>query len=76
MDPTVKAYAGFALDREFSEETKAATNGRKIDAATLKGTTGIGEVGLTAMPSLGRPLFRDFEIQGITPDEEKARPEA
>ncbi|MDR1275006.1 MAG: autotransporter-associated beta strand repeat-containing protein, partial [Candidatus Accumulibacter sp.] len=64
MSGTLKAYAGIAVEREFGGEAKATTNGYKIDAPTLKGNTGIGEIGITSTPTAGKPLFLDFGIQG------------
>ncbi|MDR1163730.1 MAG: autotransporter domain-containing protein, partial [Candidatus Accumulibacter sp.] len=64
MSGNVKAYAGIAVEREFGGEAKATTNGYRIDAPTLKGNTGIAEVGITATPTAGKPLFLDFGIQG------------
>jgi outer membrane autotransporter protein len=62
--PTVKAYAGLAADREFGGEAKATTQGYRIAASKLKGTTGIAELGITATPSPGHPFLLDFGIQG------------
>ncbi|MDR1277096.1 MAG: autotransporter-associated beta strand repeat-containing protein [Candidatus Accumulibacter sp.] len=64
LSSSVKAYAGVAFDREFDGEAKATTSGQKIDAPKLKGNTGIGEIGITATPTAGKPLFLDFGVQG------------
>jgi autotransporter passenger strand-loop-strand repeat protein/autotransporter-associated beta strand protein len=64
MSGTIKVYAGLAIEREFGGEAKATTNGFRIDAPKLKGNTGIGELGITATPSAGKPLFLEFGIQG------------
>jgi hypothetical protein len=64
MSGTLKAYAGIAYEREYGGEAKATTQGHRIDAPTLKGNTGIGEIGITSTPTAGKPLYLDFGIQG------------
>jgi hypothetical protein len=41
-----------------------ATNGVDIDAPSLRGDTGIGELGPTLQPSATLPLFFDLGVQG------------
>ncbi|MDR1611940.1 MAG: autotransporter domain-containing protein, partial [Planctomycetota bacterium] len=62
--PALTAYAGLAVDREFSGEARARTNGVAIDAPRLRGTTAVGEIGLTAKPGAKRPFHIDLGIQG------------
>ncbi|MDR2391308.1 MAG: autotransporter domain-containing protein [Planctomycetota bacterium] len=62
--PALAACAGAALDREFSGEARARTNGHPIEAPRLRGTTGVGEIGLTATPTPRQPFHIDLEIQG------------
>ncbi|GHU19005.1 membrane protein [Betaproteobacteria bacterium] len=57
-------YAGIAYDHEFGGKAKAKTNGYKIDAPSLKGGSGMFEIGLTGKPAANKPLFLDLGIQG------------
>jgi hypothetical protein len=51
---------------EFDGKAKATAHGFDIPAPSLKGATGIAEVGLSIQPSRSRPLFLDIGIQGYT----------
>jgi hypothetical protein len=62
--PRFSGYAGLAYDHEFAGKAKAKTNGREIDAPSLKGGTGTLEVGVTAQPSADQPLTLSFGVQG------------
>ena len=57
-------YAGAAWEYEFSGEAKASVTGESIPAPSLKGSTGVGELGLTWKPSAAGPLAVDFGVQG------------
>jgi hypothetical protein len=57
-------YIGAAIEREFDGEARASTNGYSIDAPSLKGNTGIGELGLSYKPSATLPLTFDLGAQG------------
>jgi autotransporter-associated beta strand protein len=61
----VAPYVGGAWEHEFDGQVKAATNGFAIDAPSLRGDTGIGELGLTLTPR-GRKsaLSVDLGVQG------------
>ena len=57
-------YAGLAYERELDGKAKATVNGDSIDAPSLKGSTGIGELGLALAPWENTPLSFDFGLQG------------
>jgi hypothetical protein len=49
---------------EFDGRAKATTYGYAIDAPSLRGDTGIGELGLILKPSKNLPLSFDLSVQG------------
>jgi hypothetical protein len=58
----VKPYFGAAYEYEADGKAKATILGAKIDAPSLKGSTGIGEAGLSIYTD--SPVNFDFGIQG------------
>ena len=66
LNEHVIAYAGAAWEREFDGRAKGTISGYAIPPASLKGNTGIGELGLALTPSLELPLFIDLGMQGYT----------
>jgi outer membrane protein W len=62
----VSPYVGLAYEYEFNGQARASTNGFNIDVPSLKGGTGIGEIGLSIRPNVSRPLSLDFGVQGYT----------
>ena len=60
----VSPYIGAAYEHEFDGKARATTNGYAIDTPSLRGGTGIFELGLTATPSKNLPLAIDFGVQG------------
>ncbi|MDL2268049.1 autotransporter-associated beta strand repeat-containing protein, partial [Desulfovibrio sp. OttesenSCG-928-G15] len=62
----ISPYIGAAWEHEFDGKAKATTNGNRIDAPDMKGSTGIGELGLTVKPSQNLPLTFDLGVQGYT----------
>jgi hypothetical protein len=58
----VKPYFGVAYEYEADGQAKATILGAPIEAPTLKGSTGIGEIGLSVYT--GTPVNLDFGIQG------------
>jgi outer membrane autotransporter protein len=58
----VKPYFGAAFEQEFDGEAKATVNGYATDVPELKGSTGIGEIGLSVFT--GTPANLDFGVQG------------
>jgi outer membrane autotransporter protein len=64
INDAVSPYVGAAWEHEFDGRAKAATNGFDIAAPSLRGDTGIGELGLTLKPSKDLPLSFDLGVQG------------
>jgi outer membrane autotransporter protein len=62
----ISPYVGVAYEHEFDGKAKASTYGYSIDAPSMKGGTGIGELGLTIKPSPTLPLSFDLGVQGYT----------
>jgi outer membrane autotransporter protein len=62
----VRPYIGLAYEHEFSGTVKSTTYGLPIDEPSVKGGTGIGEIGLSVTPSPNRPLAFDLGVQGYT----------
>jgi hypothetical protein len=60
----VSPYAGAAYEHEFDGKARATAYGYAIDTPSLKGDTGIGELGLVVKPSKGLPLSCDVGVQG------------
>jgi outer membrane autotransporter protein len=60
----VSPYIGAAYEREFDGKARATTNGFDIPAPSIRGDTGIGEIGLTLTPSKNLPLSIDVGVQG------------
>jgi hypothetical protein len=55
---------GLAWEREFGGKVRASTNGLPIAAPSLRGDTGIGEIGLSITPSASLPLAFELGVQG------------
>ena len=67
--PTLTPYIGAAYEHEFDGKARATTYGRSIDAPDLIGGTGMGELGLSAKPSVNSKLnglCLDVGLQGYT----------
>jgi len=62
----VSPYIGAAWEHEFDGKAKATTYGYSIDAPSIRGSTGIGELGLSLTPSKNLPLSIDLGVQGYT----------
>lgn len=63
LNEYVAPYAGAAWEYEFDGKARAATNGNAIDAPDLRGSTGIGELGLAVRPG-ALPVSFDLGVQG------------
>ncbi|MDR2892521.1 MAG: autotransporter-associated beta strand repeat-containing protein [Deltaproteobacteria bacterium] len=74
VDKTITPYIGAAYEHEFDGEARASTYGYSIDTPSLRGNTGIGEIGLTLKPftkdadGTGKslPLSFDLGVQGYS----------
>ena len=64
LEQNVFVYAGAAWEYEFDGKAKSSRRGSSIDAPSIRGSTGIGELGITWQPSKNRPLFLDLGFQG------------
>lgn len=62
----VSPYAGVAWEHEFDGKARASTNGFNMQAPSMRGDTGIGELGLLLKPSQTLPLSFDLGVQGYT----------
>jgi hypothetical protein len=57
-------YFGVAWEREFDGNARAFANGFAIEEPSLRGWTGIGEIGVTFVPSSSLPISLDIGVQG------------
>jgi len=64
VNEQVKPYVGAAYEYEFGGEANASTYGYAIDAPKLRGSTGLGELGLSLKPSSDLALSFDLGVQG------------
>ena len=65
----VTPYVGLAYEREFSGKSKGSAYGMAIDSPSLKGNTGIAELGLTVVPNAAKQaLSVNFGVQGYFSD--------
>ena len=62
----ISPYVGAAWEHEFDGTARATSLGYALDAPSLKGDTGIGELGLSWTPSADTPLTIDLSVQGYT----------
>jgi hypothetical protein len=62
--PTVKPFVGAYVEREFGGDSRVTVSGRALPEVSLKGTTGIGEIGLSVAPG-SRPLSFEAGVQGF-----------
>ncbi|MDR1037502.1 MAG: S8 family serine peptidase [Deltaproteobacteria bacterium] len=62
----VTTYLGAAWEHEFDGKVSASANGFRINAPSLRGDTGIGELGLVFRPSPAFPLSFNLNVQGYT----------
>jgi len=60
----VSPYVGAAYEYEFAGRSQASTSGYAIEAPSLRGGTGLGELGLTFKPSATLPLSFDLGLEG------------
>jgi len=62
----ITPYIGAAWEHEFGGTARASTNGFTIAAPSLRGGTGIGELGIAFQPASNRGVFVDLGVQGYT----------
>jgi outer membrane autotransporter protein len=61
-----KPYVGAAYEYEFDGETGGTTYGLDMDKPELKGSTGMGELGVTFQPTADSSFTFDLGVQGYT----------
>ncbi len=59
-------YVGAYWEHEFDGKQRGNVNDIGIDSPSLKGDTGVGELGLTIKPVKDSGLSMDFGVQGYT----------
>ncbi|MCL2001329.1 MAG: autotransporter outer membrane beta-barrel domain-containing protein, partial [Planctomycetes bacterium] len=64
VNKCVSPYIGAAWEYEFSGRQRADSYGYALDTPSLRGGTGIGELGLSLTPSQDLPLSIDLGVQG------------
>jgi outer membrane autotransporter protein len=60
----VAPYIGAYWEHEFDGRARATANGQRLASPSLRGDTGMGELGLTLKPSKTVPLSIDLGVQG------------
>ena len=63
VNPTVSPYVGVAREHEFDGRARGTTYGYDISSPSLRGDTGIGEIGISLAPE-ELPITLDFTVQG------------
>ncbi|MDR1297585.1 MAG: hypothetical protein LBO05_09485, partial [Deltaproteobacteria bacterium] len=51
-------------EREFDGKSAASSNGFDLPSPKMRGSTGVGELGLKIAPSPGGPLSVEIGVQG------------
>ncbi|MCL2348834.1 MAG: hypothetical protein FWC50_11325 [Planctomycetaceae bacterium] len=64
MNKCLTPYLGAAFEHEFDGKACAMTYGHAIDAPSLRGSTGVGELGISISPTTSRGFFADLDVQG------------
>lgn len=64
MTQTIRPYAGAAYEWECNGTARAATYGQDIAAPTLRGGTGIAELGVVFQLAADKPMFIDIGVKG------------
>lgn len=64
MTQTIRPYAGAAYEWQCNGTARASTYGQDIAAPTLRGGTGMAELGVIFQPVAGKPMFVDLGVKG------------
>jgi outer membrane autotransporter protein len=64
VNDRISPYIGAAYEYEFDGKSKASTHGYAIDAPSLKGSTGIFELGLNMQPTENKALSVNLGVNG------------
>jgi outer membrane autotransporter protein len=70
IDDTIAPYIGAAWEYEFDGMARATTNGFSLPSPSLRGDTGVGELGLSI--KAGELISLDLGIQGYSGKREGA----
>ena len=65
INESFEPYIGAGWEHEFSSKARATADGMAIPAPSLRGDTGVGEVGMLWRPG-GGAFSLDFTVQGFT----------
>ena len=60
----IAPYIGAYWEHEFDGKARSEVNGQSLSSPSLRGDTGMGELGLSLKPSKDLPLSFDLGIQG------------
>jgi len=66
MNNRLTPYLGAAWEHEFGGLSRASTNGYAIDAPSLRGATGIGELVIALKPMTNHGFYFDLGVQAYT----------
>ena len=66
LNEYITPYIGAAWDYEFDGKARSVIMGESAPAPALKGSTGVGELGLTWQPALESVFSVDLGVQGYT----------
>jgi len=61
---TISPYVGAYWEQQFDGTQRMTVNGHRTASPTLRGHTGIGELGVTITPSKNLPISIDLGLQG------------
>lgn len=64
--PKLDVISGVAYEYEFDGKAKGTIDGDNIDSAGIKGSTGIGEVGIRITPTKEKNLSMDMKLSGYS----------
>ncbi len=64
LNATVSAYVGAGYENELDGKARATTNGVPIDAPSMKGDSGLVELGLNVRPLKNKALTLGVGVQG------------
>lgn len=64
--PQMDVIGGLAYEYEFAGEAKGTIDGDNITSPSVKGSTGIAEVGLRFTPTQQKNLSVDIKLTGFT----------
>jgi autotransporter-associated beta strand protein len=60
----VRPFFGLSVENEFDGVARASSGGHAIKAPSMRGVTGVGELGLSIKPSQSSPVTIEFSAQG------------